>query len=181
MGGARAFNRYAVADSLDRVLAESETPGDSAVILSDMFDVVARQHRDSIGTMAFHSAVRAGDSRLALDLLRNLANTHLRNDSLLQVDFDRAMRFESSDDRSATVAFIRMLHNSYKVRYATPQEQDKQIIKLLKELNVNPEGDCEAACLMSLYRRMFPGRASFGIYLAIGRFGESVAGFRICH
>ncbi len=141
MGGARAFNRYAVADSLDRVLAESETPGDSAVILSDMFDVVARQHRDSIGTMAFHSAVRAGDSRLALDLLRNLANTHLRNDSLLQVDFDRAMRFESSDDRSATVAFIRMLHNSYKVRYATPQEQDKQIIKLLKELNVNPEGD----------------------------------------
>ncbi|MFG6397508.1 MAG: hypothetical protein K1V89_09280, partial [Muribaculaceae bacterium] len=91
--------------------------------------------------MAFHSAVRAGDSRLALDLLRNLANTHLRNDSLLQVDFDRAMRFESSDDRSATVAFIRMLHNSYKVRYATPQEQDKQIIKLLKELNVNPEGD----------------------------------------
>ena len=42
-GGARAFNRYAVADSLDRVLSKSETPGDSAVILSDMFDVVARQ------------------------------------------------------------------------------------------------------------------------------------------
>lgn len=176
VGDARVIDRQAVSDSLNVVLAKANTSADSAMILSDMFDVVGRQQRDSVGAMAFEAAVRAGDSDMALDMLRNLANLHLRNDSLLQVDFDLAMRFDPSDARSVTVAFIKMLHNSYKVRYATPQEQDKQILKLLKELSVNPEGDIYDQIVRLHVLCMYIGSSSQGELLSgyIARLGDLV-------
>ncbi|MDE5942180.1 MAG: HAMP domain-containing histidine kinase [Muribaculaceae bacterium] len=124
-----------VADSLRKKLPFATTATDSMRILSDLFDAVPRDKRDSVGVLAYEAAMRAGNETVALDMLRNLANIHFRNDSLLILDLERAMLFPESDSRSETITFIRMLHNMYQVRYATPEERDAELHRLLAEVN----------------------------------------------
>ena len=130
-----------VADSLSIELKHASNSADSLLILTDLFDVSDRSHRDSIGNIALQAAINSDNTEAALDLLRNLANVHLRSDSLLQRDLDLAMQFEPSDSRNETVAFIRMLRNMYQIRYATPLEQEKELRRLLREISTDDESD----------------------------------------
>jgi len=123
----------ALADSLTRELSHVTTPADSLGLLTDIFDLRPRKMRDSIGNIILNTAINAGNDDVALDALRNLANLHFRNDSLLQRDMRFIHQFKDSEDKSETRAFIQMMMNMQKVRYSTPQENERQLRDLLRK------------------------------------------------
>lgn len=155
-----------VADSLSIELKHASNSADSLLILTDLFDVSDRSHRDSIGNIALQAAINSDNTEAALDLLRNLANVHLRSDSLLQRDLDLAMQFEPSDSRNETVAFIRMLRNMYQIRYATPLEQEKELRRLLREISTDDESDIYEQIVRLHALSLYIGASSQGVLLS---------------
>ena len=106
-----------IADSLSARLEIAETSADSIRLLNDILDLRPKTMTDSIGRVILHTALVSGDDRTGLDIIRNLANMHIRSDSLLALDLKNAMRFRPGDDREETVTFVRMMQNLNKVRY----------------------------------------------------------------
>ncbi len=129
------FDKKGAISSLQGELARASEAADSMVILSNLFDLCPRQHRDSIGMMVYRTALATGNSDYGLDALRNLGNVHHRNDSLLEMDIRRAMNFEPSEDRDETVAFLRMFRNMAKVRYTPEEEKEREFYRILRKLN----------------------------------------------
>lgn len=133
------FNRRQTADSLRTRLREATTISDSIRLISNLYDVYSLPaQKDSIAAELLRLAVRAGDPTTGLDIIRNSANQHFKNDSLLGIDLANAMMFPPSEDRSETETFIKMMRNLYKVRYASPDEIDSEIHNLLRKINAAP-------------------------------------------
>ncbi len=130
-----------IADSLSARLEIAETSADSIRLLTDIIDLRPKAMTDSIGRVILHTALVSGDDRTGLDIIRNLANLHIRSDSLLALDLKNAMRFSLGDDREETVTFVRMMQNLNKVRYATPDEKSRRVRQLLREVSLGERGD----------------------------------------
>lgn len=85
-----------VADSLWTQLSKATTSTDSLPILENLFDVLPQRQSMNIGLKIFEVAKRAGDSSAALEMLRNLANLYLLNDSMLVELYNRTECFDGS-------------------------------------------------------------------------------------
>ena len=112
--------RRHLSDSLTVALANTDSPADSLRIITDLFDLAPRQQRDSIGRLGIDIAVRIGDSRTGLDLIRNICNLHHSSDTALEKDYDLAMNFNASADRDETVTFIQMMQNYNSAKHLRP-------------------------------------------------------------
>lgn len=130
-----------IADSLSARLEVAGNAADSIRLLTDIIDLRPKTMRDSIGKMILHTALVSGDDRAGLDIIRNLANLHIRSDSLLAVDLKNALRFSPGYDRDETVTFVRMMQNLNKVRYASPDEKNRRVRQLLREISLGESGD----------------------------------------
>lgn len=128
-------------DSLKHALTLNRTSSDSLATLIDIQDLSARRDYDSIGRHIVDIAIQSGNASIGLEALRNLASHNLRSDSMLSVDYSKALLFPDSEERRETLTFISMLQNLHSVRYSTPHEREKQLRKLLREANVNFDDD----------------------------------------
>lgn len=135
------FDKRGTIDSLETELSRCSSQVDSMVILSGLFDLYPRTSRDSIGRILFGVAVRSDNSDFGLDIVRNLGNLHLRNDSLLDKYILDAKEFEPSVDREETITFLRMLRNSAKVRHAGEEEKDREFHRIMRRLNSSQPQD----------------------------------------
>lgn len=133
------FDKNAIIDSLTNSLSTVTTSEDSITILTNLFDLHPRQKRDSLGIMIYRLALRTGDSATGLDAIRNLGNIHQKNDSLLDIDIQRALRFDPSDDRDETVTFLRIMRNVAKVNYASEEEKEREFHRIVRKLNSSQE------------------------------------------
>lgn len=169
-----------LADSLQRVLAETRTAPDSLRILTDIYDLSGRGHRDDIGRKIVETAIRNGNPTIGLDAVRNLANTHSKSDSLLSLDMEMAMRFPDSDDRKETITFIAMMKNLYSVRYSTPEEREAQLRKLLREANAGNESDVYRSIVLLHAISLYIGESSQGELLSkyLDRLGHLIDDLR---
>ncbi len=138
---ARTTGNDEIADSLSDRLELATTAIDSLDLLTDIFDLRPKDKRDSIGRMILHTAACSGNDQIGLDIIRNLANLHIRNDSMLLKDLTNAAMFDPSDDRVETETFIRMLRNIHNVRYSTTDEKDRNLRLLLKKVNMGADDD----------------------------------------
>lgn len=141
--------RVQLADSLNAVLAMTSSPADSLSIISDLFDLVPRNKRDSIGRLGVGIAMHIGDSRTGLDLIRNISNFHYSSDSLLAADQAMAMNFLASSDRDETVTYIKMMRNYTRAKNLEGNERKIHLQRLISQANdEDPESDLDRMVLL---------------------------------
>lgn len=122
-------------DSLAKALKVSPSVSDSLAIMNDIFDVTARELRDSVGREIWRVAVRVGDERVGLDVLRNIGIYHMQSDSLLREDMAMAMKFPDSEERRETVALLKMFANLARMRSGNADAKDREFRSLVLALN----------------------------------------------
>jgi len=169
-----------MADSLQRVLFNAKTANDSLALLTDIYDLSGRGHRDETGRKIVEIALRSGNTAVGLDAVRNLANSHFKNDSLLNMDMELASRFPDSDDRKETLTFIAMMKNLYSVRYSTPEKRETQLRKLLREANAGNETDVYRSIVLLHAISLYIGESSQGDLLSkyLDRLGRLIENLR---
>ena len=169
-----------MADSLQRVLFNAKTANDSLALLTDIYDLSGRGHRDETGRKIVEIALRSGNTAVGLDAVRILANSHFKNDSLLNMDMELASRFPDSDDRKETLTFIAMMKNLYSVRYSTPEERETQLRKLLREANAGNETDVYRSIVLLHAISLYIGESSQGDLLSkyLDRLGRLIENLR---
>ena len=176
------YNRLIKADSLNAELRSAKMADDSLRLLSNLYDVMSLPaKKDSIAAIILDLATRTGNDAVALDLLRNSANLHLKNDSLLRLDRQRALELPESEDRSETLTFIEMMRNLHRVRYATPDEVDTEIHRLLRKISREQANASIYDQIIDLHAlSLFIGECSQGQMLSkyLGRLGEKIEQLR---
>lgn len=141
-----------ISDSLFTRLAKVKTPSDSVVIMWNLFDVLPRDKGSLVGLDLFNVANRAGDTGSALEILRNLGNRYIRNDSMLVELYNRTLRYsDNPDDRDVTHVkadelketrtFLRMMRNMHRARYAEEDKRNEILHEQIKTNTLNPPED----------------------------------------
>lgn len=160
------FRQNEIADSLSRRLERTVTAADSIAILNDLVDLRPKAMRDSLCRLIVHTSLTSGNAAAGLDALRNMANLHLRSDSLLDGDLEMAKKFPASEDRDETLTFIRMIRNLNNVRYCTPKEKEEMFRELLREANIGPSSNVYDNIVTLHALSMFMGAVSQGELLS---------------
>ncbi len=160
------FRQNEIADSLSRRLERTVTAADSIAILNDLVDLRPKAMRDSLCRLIVHTSLTSGNAATGLDALRNMANLHLRSDSLLDGDLEMAKKFPASEDRDETLTFIRMIRNLNNVRYCTPKEKEEMFRELLREANIGPSSNVYDNIVTLHALSLFMGAVSQGELLS---------------
>lgn len=160
------FRQNEIADSLSRRLERTVTAADSIAILNDLVDLRPKAMRDSLCRLIVHTSLTSGNAAAGLDALRNMANLHLRSDSLLDGDLEMAKKFPASEDRDETLTFIRMIRNLNNVRYCTPKEKEEMFRELLREANIGPSSNVYDNIVTLHALSLFMGAVSQGELLS---------------
>lgn len=134
-GSGRGLDRKAVSDSLRAILPRLTTPADSLHIYNNLFDVSARYSKEAFTDTIYALASRAGDAESALDILRNMANRAVGNDSLLDDYRDKALTWPDSWSRKETLTFINMSRYYFMARHAPDSVRERYVNRLIDELN----------------------------------------------
>lgn len=121
------------------ILAKARTPQDSIAPLFNLHDLYYGSDMGrSYGWQLVTTARRAGRDDIALDAIRNIANSGVSNDSILSLALAQAQRFPDSKDREHTLTFIHITQNNSLMLYSSEEEKEKQLQELLQQLSINP-------------------------------------------
>lgn len=123
----------AIIDSLRSCLRKCDNPADSLSILYNLFDISPRKDRAIIGEQIYQVSVNAKNNETAFDILRNLANIYLGNDSLQTVLIDRTKSFPDCPERRETESFIKLSRCATRAQKLPEKERQKHLLKLLSE------------------------------------------------
>jgi len=130
--------------TIEAQLAEATGAADSILLLENIYDLSLRYRpaaTDSLASRIYLTARNAGDTGVALDMVRQRANMRGRNDSILRIFRRQALSFPPSPDRDVTVTFIDMLSNYNSTHTMTEEEHQQHLGRQLKEYTVNPPSD----------------------------------------
>ncbi len=142
-------------DSLKRALSNAKLPTDSFDIYRDLFDILPRDSGTVMGVLSLDVADRAGRSAEALDMIRNLSNRYLRNDSMLNQLYHRTLRYADAKDPNRepgtipvdyndlmeTRTFISFSRNIHQSRYSTPEKRKEVLNETLHRYSTRPPKD----------------------------------------
>lgn len=112
-------------------LAVLVTPRDSLRVMYDMYDLAPRARRAMVGWDIFHVAGRDHNHEAQLDIMRNISNLYIGNDSMLAVIESAVASLPEGDAREATLAFVRMQRISTQARYADESERHRRVLAML--------------------------------------------------
>lgn len=132
-----------VANTLSAQLKNAATPGDSILLMQNLFDIysVLKPHQlDSLATRIYLTALAADDVHAAADMLRQRSNINTNNDSIQQAMLALARQLPVGQDRSETIAFIRMKRN-YLTRDLDDRTRSKRLHELLTEYTLHRPSD----------------------------------------
>lgn len=142
--GATGKSSDEIADSLYSNLSEASTPTDSLRIMENLFDVLPRREGTYLGLDIFDVANRAGDSSAALNILRQLANRYISNDSMLMELYNRTYYYHdgpaatedspykaNSDELKETRTFLRMTRNIHRANHADENKRNELLQELI--------------------------------------------------
>lgn len=143
-----------IADSMYLRLSEATTPVDSLRIMENLYDVLPRQNGNRLGLELFDVANRAGDSSAALNILRQLANRYLNNDSMLMELYNKTLSYHdgintsvdqpytaASDELKETRTFLRFARNIHRANYASEDKRRELLQELIHTHTLNPPSD----------------------------------------
>lgn len=119
-------------DSYREQLAKSTTTADSVTILYNIYDLSSRATRGEVAWQMLDIAERTHNDSLGLNILRYLANTYTRNDSILALLQQKCSAYPDNDDRAATETFIALRRAGYIARYGT---ENNRLAKIKETVN----------------------------------------------
>lgn len=125
-------------DRLKEQLSAATATDDSIRIMYDIYDLSDRKSRAAVAWQMLDIAERTGDNTLGLDMLRHLANTYIRNDSVLEILQQKCTAYPDGDDRSATETFINLRRAGYIARYASETQRLDKIKEIIKQYQSMP-------------------------------------------
>lgn len=137
-------NPEGITATVESRLAESETAVDSILLLENIYDLAFRYRpavADSLARRIYLTAALAGDTRTALDMVRQRANMGSRNDSLLTRLREQATSFPAGTDRDITLTFIDMLANYNSTHTMTEEKRQQHLERQLREYTVDRPDD----------------------------------------
>lgn len=125
-------------DRLKEQLSAATATDDSIRIMYDIYDLSDKKSRAAVAWQMLDIAERTCDNTLGLDMLRHLANTYIRNDSVLEILQQKCATYPDGDDRNATEAFIAMRRAGYIARYASEAKRLDKIKEIIKRYQTLP-------------------------------------------
>lgn len=138
----------AITDSLFRELAKANTAADSLPIMGNLYDLLPRNKGTELGLEMFEVANRAENISMALEVLRNLANRYIRQDSMLVQLYNKTLRYSKLgnetlsaaqiDELRETRTLIKLTRNIGQANYSEPEERRELLMDLLKTTSINP-------------------------------------------
>lgn len=129
-----------VIDDLNARLATTASTSDSIRIMYDIYDLSGKSSRAAIAWKMLDIAERTGNDSLGLDMLRHLANTYIRNDSVLEILEQKCSAYPDGDDRKATQAFITLRRAGYVARYTSEADRLRKIREAIGSYqNLSPD------------------------------------------
>lgn len=120
-------------DSLTTELSKASTAADSVPLMYNIFDLSERKNQANIAWQLLDISERTGDETLGLNMLRNLANLYLRNDSIFSMLEKKCMEFPESEDRTSTATFIALRRAEYIARCAPETERLEKIKEVIQQ------------------------------------------------
>ena len=120
-------------DSLNNALSEATSTADSIRILYDIYDLSPRKESIKTAWTMLDIAERTNNTKVGLDMLRQIANVSSRNDSVLADLQMRCRRYPDSDDKSSTATFIALRRAGYNARYIPEKERLKKIEDVIRK------------------------------------------------
>lgn len=130
-----------IIDSLRTELRNSTTAIDSLPILCNLYDILPREASTKMGDSISLTAMRAGEYRVALDIIRTQASRKMRKDADLNALVELAMRCPDDNDRKETLTFITMMSNMRKANYSDNLERKDLLGKYLKKMTIDTPDD----------------------------------------
>ena len=128
-------------DSLRSELSHARTASDSVTILCNLYDVLPRDASTALGDTLINTAMRAGDQRTALDIIRNQANRRKRDADYLDQLTKWTKECNDGNDRRETLTFIRLMTNLRRTRYSDSVERKHALQTYLEEIEKAPQSD----------------------------------------
>ena len=132
------FDRNAEIERQRSLLAQAKSPTDSLSPLFNLFDLIVTADRNEIGFQLMHTARRAKNTDVALDIIRNLANSNMRNDSILNLLLDETKEYPESADRRETITFIKLMRNNALFKYSSAEVKTESLHSLIERLEGTP-------------------------------------------
>lgn len=141
-----ALNQARIRDNgliaeLEAELASSVSASDSVIPLFNIFDLSVGKEKTRRGFELFGTARRARRDDVALEVLLNIANFNIRNDSILDATLSLAGGMPESKDRSHTITFITILRNATAARSATAEVRNAKFQELLRQASSSAPED----------------------------------------
>ncbi|MBD5241614.1 MAG: hypothetical protein HDS59_05990 [Barnesiella sp.] len=120
-------------DSLYAELKEAAYPSDSIMVLYNIFDASSRSQQKQVARSLYSIAKRTNDIEVQLDILRNLGNIFLGNDSVQGIIISEAEKLPSGSEQKETLMFLRLLRVTTNSLMATPEQRHKFIGDVLNK------------------------------------------------
>lgn len=120
-----------VTDSLTSRLASANTSADSISLLYNIFDCSNGDTQQQSLESLYQLASRQGDENTILDVLRLGANLNATNDSVLNLLLERAKALPDSDNKRATILFIKVRSAAKQIRTLPEETRDKRLRQYL--------------------------------------------------
>lgn len=114
--------------SLYERLEKETTARDSIRTLYDIFDLSSKRTQPDLAWQLYYTGGNAGDVNVQIDMLRNLAVLHMKNDSIIRVILDLCEKIPNQDARDATRLFVVNQIISSKMTYSKPTEVQNMIL-----------------------------------------------------
>lgn len=129
----------AVIDSLQHRLSEVTTAADSISLMYDIFDLSSHSGRAPVAQKMLALAQRSGDTAVALDMIRQLANTYYKSPDSLNRYMRLLSTFPTSDDRSATQTFLELRQAERISRHADETSRRELLRTTVNDWNKNTD------------------------------------------
>lgn len=130
---ATSIRSKALIDSLNIELSKVHTPADSLPILYNIYDLSVKKAAPAVGEKIYHVARRLGDIDAQIDILRQLANVYVGNDSMQLIMQHRAEQLPVSDAQKDALTYIRVSRVSTSARAADQVKREEILHDLLKK------------------------------------------------
>lgn len=142
-------------------LTKAKSPDDSIKIYYDILDLSPRKDYRDLATKVWGTASRAGRTDVQLEIARQLTAA-VKTDSVFKVIEDAVGSLPESEEQKETVLFIRMKRISYKSRYSTEEEKQKEVSRMMASYEKNAHQDkysrlLELFSLVEYLRNDVPG------------------------
>lgn len=119
---------------LEKALSSAHTATDSIALLYNIYDLSKGNEADSAAARIYRVARANGYDEMAIDILRDIAQIHSDNDSILtRIQHTLQNEFTESNLQKETVIFVKLYRTYLATTYATEKELKEKITEVIDE------------------------------------------------